>query len=275
MEEAQKTIINFFLNYGIQIIGALIILGLGAMAAKWLGNLMDRWLIKKNMEPPLRLLLCRMVRMLVFGFTAVLALDKFGIPIAPMVAGIGVAGVGIGLAMQGVLSNVVAGLTIIFTKPFRVGEYIELLGVQGKVEMIALFSTTLIHPDRSKVVIPNRKIVGEILHNYGSIRQLDLTVGVAYSTDLGQAIATVREILTANPLVLQDPPPVVGVSVLADSSINLAVKPWVSVDDYNPASAGLYQTIVECFRDRGISIPFPQREVRVLGPATLGEAVAQ
>lgn len=275
MEEAQKTLINFFINYGFQFVGALIILAVGALIAKWLGNLMDRWLITKGMEPPLRLLICRVVRILILALAAVLALDKFGVQVAPLVAGIGVAGIGVGLAMQGVLSNVVAGLTIIFTKPFRVGEYVELLGVQGKVETVALFSTTLVHPDCSKVVIPNRKIVGEILHNYGSLRQLDLSVGVAYSTDLGQAIATVREILAANPRVLKAPAPVVGVSVLADSSINLAVKPWVPVDDCIPAGAELYQTIVERFRDLGISIPFPQREIRVLNAIPEAKAMGQ
>jgi small conductance mechanosensitive channel len=196
----------------------------------------------------------------------VLALDKFGVQIAPLIAGIGVAGVGIGLAAQGVLGNVIAGLTIIFTKPFRVGEYIELLGVYGQVQSIELFSTTLTHPDRSRVVIPNRKIVGEILHNYGMIRQLDLNVGVAYSADLNRALAVVHEILNANPRVLKEPKAVVGIEGLADSAITLGVSPWVSVPDYGAVQLEIYQAIVEQFRARGIEIPFPQREVRMLNP---------
>src|SRR5438093_9240740 len=121
--------------------------------------------------------------------------------VTPLVASIGVAGVGIGLAMQGVLSNMVCGLAIIFLKPFRVGEYIELLGVHGQVTAIELFSTTLAHPDRSRVVIPNRKIVGEVLHNYGTIRQLDLSVGVAYQTNIKEALATLCELVAQNPRV--------------------------------------------------------------------------
>ena len=166
--------------------------------------------------------------------------------------------------MQGVLSNLVAGLTIIFTKPFRVGEYVEMLGVQGQVEMIELFSTTLIHGDRSRVVIPNRRIVGEILQNYGHIRQLDLTVGVAYDSDLSETIAIVRDVLGQNSRVMKDPAAGVGVTMLADSSINIAIRPWTTVADYGPARAELYQAIVERFRERHISIPFPQREVRML-----------
>src|SRR5205085_7688080 len=122
-------------------------------------------------------------------FALVLAVDKFGFQVAPLVAGIGVAGLGIGLAFQGVLSNIVAGLTIIVTKPFRIGEYIEVVGVHGDVVAIELSSTTLLHPDRSRVIIPNRKIVGEILHNFGTMRQVRLAVGVPRSVDLPAALA--------------------------------------------------------------------------------------
>src|SRR5262249_21259958 len=132
-------------------------------------------------------------------FTVVVALDKFGFQIAPLVAGIGVAGLGLGFALQGVLSNVVAGLTIIFTKPFRVGEHIEIVGVRGDVTTIELFSTTLVHPDRSRIIIPNRKIVGEILHNFGTLRQLHLGVMVPHGADLSKALSTAREVVTAGP----------------------------------------------------------------------------
>src|SRR5438552_11938704 len=174
MEDIKNHIIKFLTDYGFQIIGALIILVLGGMVARWVGRVAGSFFEKKGVELPMRTLAVRVIRLLVFGLAVVLALEKFGVPIAPMVAGIGVAGVGIGLAMQGVLSNIVAGLTIIFTKPFRVGEYIEMLGTHGQVASIELFSTTLLHPDRSRIVIPNRKIVGEILHNYGTVRQLDI-----------------------------------------------------------------------------------------------------
>ncbi len=113
-----------------------------------------------------------------------MALQNLGVELLPLIAGLGVAGAGIALATQGVLGNVVAGLSIIFSKPFRVGEYIAIAGVEGTVETISLFSTTLAHVDRSRVIVPNRKIVGEILHNYGRIRQLDVSVGVAYDTDI-------------------------------------------------------------------------------------------
>jgi small conductance mechanosensitive channel len=260
-------VITFLTEYGFQIVGALIIITCGAIIAWWLGRVLNEWLEKKRIEPPICMLVTRVVRLLAFGLATVLALEKAGVPIAPMIAGIGVAGVGVGLAMQGVLSNVVAGLNIIFTKPFRVGEYIEIAEVSGQVQSIELFATTLLHTDQSRVVVPNRKVVGEILHNYGSIRQLDLTVGVAYGTNIEQALAILGDLLKANPRVLKDPTPLLGIAALADSSVTLFVKPWVRVADYNPVSAELYQAILQQFRANRIEIPFPQREVRLLKEA--------
>ena len=264
MSEIQKNVIKFLTEYGFQIIGAIIILVAGVLAARWLGRVAEQWFLKRQVEPPIRILSVRVIRLLVFALAAVLALDKCGVPITPMVAGIGVAGVGIGLATQGVLANMFAGLTIIFTKPFRVGEYIELLGVEGVVASIELFSTTLFHVDKSRVVIPNRKIIGEILHNYGTMRQIDLTIGVAYGTNVGNAMSVIREILSRHPRVLKDPAPVVGVSNLDDSEVNIAVKPWVLVADFGPASSELNLAILEEFQTRNIVMPFPQHEVRIL-----------
>ncbi|MBI2527113.1 MAG: mechanosensitive ion channel [Candidatus Rokubacteria bacterium] len=261
---AREITIDLAIRYGFQLLGALVILAVGWLVARWVGNLTGRWLEQRRMEPPARKLLVHLVRIVVLVFAMVVALDKFGFQVAPLVAGIGVAGLGIGFALQGVLSNLVAGLTIIFTKPFRVGEYVEVLGVHGQVSAIELSTTTLAQVDQSRVVIPNRKIVGEILHNYGRIRQLHLSVGVAYGTDLERALAAARAEVEADPRVLKDPAPVIGVAALADSAITLAVRPWVSVDDCVAAEAALYQALVERFRTGGIEIPFPQCEVRMV-----------
>jgi small conductance mechanosensitive channel len=257
-------IISYLIDNGPKLLGAVVIIFVGVLIARWLGRILLRWLQGKEMEPPVRMLITRITKLLVIGLMAIIALGTLGFNIMALVTGIGVAGVGISLALQGVLGNLVAGLLIIFTKPFRVGEYIELIGVHGQVDAIELFNTTLQHVDRSKVVIPNRKIVGEILHNYGTIRQLDLVVGVAYHSNLPETVRVVREVLAANPRVLKDLTPVVGVSTLADSSIQIAVKPWVAIGDYVPAQAEIYEALVARFREMNIQIPFPQREVRVL-----------
>jgi len=261
---AKEITLDLIIRYGFQVVGAIIILVVGVLLARWIGNLSDRWLTARVKEPPMRLLMVRTIRILILLLTLLVALDKFGFQIAPLVAAVGVAGVGVGFAFQGVLGNIIAGLSIIFTKPYRVGEYIELLNVHGQVVAIELFSTTLIQLDQSRVVIPNRKIVGEILHNYGTIRQLQLKVGVAYNADLEQVIGVAKEIVAANSRALKAPEPVIGVTELGDSSITLSIQPWVAITDMVSARAELYQEIVERFRARKIDIP-PVREVRLLG----------
>jgi small conductance mechanosensitive channel len=260
-------ILDLVIRYGFQLLGALVIIVAGVTAGRWLGSLVDRALQRRALEPPLRALIVRAVKLVVLAFTLIVALDKFGFQVAPLVAGLGVAGLGIGIAVQGVLGNVVAGLSILFTKPFRVGEYIEVLKEQGEVADITLFSTRLVHPDRSRVVIPNRKIIGEILHNFGQIRQIPLQVAVPTATDLTAALATVREVVAANPRVLADPAPFIGVNQVTDAGVRLFAGPWVPVPEYLVAEGELYQALVEAFRARWIALGVPQREVRLTDPA--------
>ena len=262
--EWKDKIADFVVKQGPALFGAMLIVVAGLIASKWICKLLSSWLSRRQLEPPVRMLLTRLVGLVVILFSMLIAVGTIGINIMPLVTGIGVIGVGVSLAMQGVLGNLVAGLLIIFTKPFRVGEYIAIIGVQGLVETVELFNTTLLHPDRSRVVIPNRKIVGEVLHNYGTIRQLDLQVGVAYNTDIPATLALVRQILSGNSRVLKELAPGVGVTKLDDSSINIAIAPWVTVSDFGAAKGEIYQAIIERFRDAGISIPFPQREIHLL-----------
>jgi small conductance mechanosensitive channel len=260
-------LMEYVIRYGFQVLGAVIVLAVGALITRWVGKLTHQWLQRHDMEPPVRMLLVKGVQVVILSFAVMAALGQLGVQIAPLLAGIGVAGLGVGLALQGVLSNVVAGLSIIFTKPYRVGEHISLLGVQGDVVAINLFSTILTHPDRSCVVIPNRKIVGEILHNFSTIRQLNLKVGVAYSTNLNEALAIIRVILAQNPGILTDPAPAVGISQLGDSAITISIDPWVSVVNFVRVQGELNQAIIERFRAAHIEIPFPQHEVRLLSTA--------
>src|SRR5688572_16732260 len=257
-------IATYVVEQGPALLGALLIIVAGLIASKWITRLLSAWLSRRQLEPPVRMLLTRVTALVIILFSGLIAVGTIGVDIMPLVTGIGVIGVGVSLAMQGVLGNLVAGLLIIFTKPYRVGEYVEIIGVQGVVDTIELFNTTLLHPDRSRVVIPNRKIVGEVLHNYGTIRQLDLSVGVSYDTNIPAALAAIREVLSGNSRVLKELAPGLGVKELADSSINIAVKPWTHVNDFGPAGAEINLAIVERFRAAGISIPFPQREIRIL-----------
>lgn len=258
LEHVQRTVIDSAIQFGPKLLVATIIIVFGFYVGRWIGRVTEGTLHKFHLEPPVQELLVRIVRVVVLALFTIMALQNLGVELLPLIAGLGVAGAGIALAMQGVLSNIVAGLTIIFSKPFRVGEYISIVGEEGQVENISLFSTVLSHTDRSQVVIPNRKIVGEILHNYGNIRQLDILVRVAYDTDLDEALAIARGILQDNPHVLKEPPPVVTVNKLAPYAVEIAVKPWVQVPDYTAAHGEISKAIVEAFRSRDITIPLPE-----------------
>jgi len=256
--------VDFLLEKGPNLVGAVIVLVAGFIAARVVCRLLGKWLEHRHLEPPVRMLLVRVTWLIIMAIFVMIALGTMGVAVGPLIALMSVAGVGIGLAMQGVLANLVSGLLIIFTKPFRVGEYIEVIGNYGQVSAIELFSTTLTHVDKSRVVIPNRKIVGEVLHNYGTIRQHDIKVGVAYGTNLPRAITAIEGILARNPKVLKDPPPLVVVHSFADSAIEIAVRPWSKVPEFGAAANEVKLAVVEAFQTHGIQIPFPQREVRVL-----------
>jgi small conductance mechanosensitive channel len=274
IDRLTTTALDLSFNYGPRVAFALAILAAGWIAGRWIGRISEQQLSRYRLEKPVVQLLVRIARLAVIALFAIVALQNLGVELLPLIAGLGVAGAGVALAMQGVLSNIVAGLTIIFTRPFGVGDYISIVGVEGRVEDINLFDTTLSHSDRSKVVVPNRKIVGEILHNYGQIRQVSVVVGVAYGTDLARAIDALGDVLSDNPRVLADPVPVIAVASLGDSTINLAVKPWVSVTDFGAATSEINRSIVEAFQARGIDIPFPQRVVQLVGAEPAVRAVA-
>ena len=263
LEQVKNTLVDIAIRFGPRLLTALLIVGLGILVTRWLGKWLARALAHIDLEPPVRSLLVRIGRMLVLVLFVILALQNLGVELLPLIAGLGIAGAAIALGLQGVLGNVAAGLTIIFTKPFRVGEYVSIAGEEGQVENISIFSTTLSHVDLSRIVIPNRKIAGEILHNYGAIRQLDLSVGIAYDSDLTAALAAIENALQANARVLKEPAPVIQAVRLAERSVTIAVKPWVAVADYVPATGEINHSIIVALRGRSIVIPVPQ-EVRLL-----------
>jgi len=235
LEESRHRLTELALQYAPGLLAAIAVLVVGYFAGRWAGRALDRLLLRLDLDVTVRILLVRIARLLVLALFAIMALQNLGVELLPLVAGLGIAGAGIALALQGVLGNLAAGLTIIFTRPFKVGEYIS--------------------------------IVGEILHNYGTIRQLLIEVGVAYDSDLGHALDVVRNVLEGNSVVLKEPAPVLQVASLGDSSINIRVMPWVDIADYVGARGTLNREVVEAFRDAQIVIPFPQREVRLLGGA--------
>lgn len=265
IEHFKETAGTLAIQSGPRVLAAIVLVIAGVVVGRWIGRIADRGLNRFRLEPPVRHLLVRVVRALVVGLFAIMALQNLGVELLPLIAGLGVAGAGVALAMQGVLGNLMAGLTIIFTKPFRVGEYVSIAGEEGQVQSISLSTTVLSHPDLSQVVIPNRKIVGEILHNYGKIRQLEIAIGIGRDTDLESALSAMATVLRDNPRCLRDPMPAVTVSGFADGAIRVTAQPWVNAPDYSAAASEIRKAIVETFRARQIVVPPPLREVRVVG----------
>ena len=264
LDQVRSTAIDLGMKFGPKLVVAILILLAGVVVGRWAGRTTLRVLARLNLDSPVRSLLERGVRLLVFGLFAIMALQNLGVELLPLIAGLGVAGAGVALAMQGVLGNLVAGLTIIFTRPFRVGDYVSIAKEEGEVLDVSLFNTTLGHPDRSRVVIPNRRIVGEIMHNYGKIRQLTVEVSVAMDANLAAAQSAIQEVLQGNARVLKDPVPAVLVNRLGAGQVAIFVGPWVNVPDYANATSEVNQAILEAFRRGGIPAPVPQREVRML-----------
>jgi small conductance mechanosensitive channel len=257
LQQTQDLATRLAVEYGPRMLSAAVILIIGVVATKWIARVTMKGLERFALEPPVRDLLVRIVRIVVLGLFLIMALQNLGVELVPLIAGLGIAGAGIALALQGVLGNVAAGLTIIFTRPFRVGEYISIAGEEGEVRDISLFSTTLRHADLSRVVIPNRKIAGEILHNYGELRQLDVRVALAYSTDLDAALAVIDEVLRANPRVLREPPPVVQTARLGELSIAVSVKPWAAVADYEATIGEINAELMRRLGTRGLGLQVP------------------
>jgi small conductance mechanosensitive channel len=271
LDQAKVTLLDLAIRFGPKLLVAILIMITGGISGAWLARALYRGLHKFELEPPVRLLITRFVQVLVFGLFLILALENLGVQLLPLIAGLGVAGAGIALATQGVLSNAVAGLTIIFSKPYRVGEYIAIAGVEGQVEAVTLFNTALLHADRSRVIVPNRKIVGEILHNYGRLRQSDVRINLPYDTNLTLALAAIGDLVRANPRVLTDPAPFIGLASLGDSAVQIAVKPWVSAEYFGVIESELNLTINQALRERAITVAYPRREVRLIGAAADAE----
>ena len=244
-------------QYGPRVLTATLVLVAGLFVMQWVAKFAARGLSRLSLEQPVRDLMLRVLKIIVLFLFLLIALQNLGIDLLPLLAGLGIAGAGIALALQGVLGNVAAGLTIIFTRPFRVGEYISIAGVEGVVDTISIFSTVLRHADTSAVVIPNRKIAGEILHNYGEVRQLDLGVNVAYGTDVEAVVNAIGAVLAANPRVLKSQAPIVQAAALGEFGIRIVIRPWVAVKDFGAAPGEINPAVVRALRERGVTIPVP------------------
>jgi len=266
MTSVSDQLLVFITTYGIKIIGAIVILILGRIAAGLGRRIVRRILEKSDVDVAIVKFVGTLAYFLILIFALLAALAKFGIQTASFVAILGAAGFAIGFALQGSLANFAAGVLILVLRPFKVGDYIIGAGEGGTVQEIQLFTTVLATPDNVKIMVPNGKLFGDIIKNFSTYdtRRVDLVMGIGYSSDIQKAYDVMMDIITKDARILSDPPPQIAVSELADSSVNFVVRPWVKKEDYWNVKFDLTRKIKEAFDENNIEIPFPQQTVHML-----------
>ncbi|HDY7621180.1 TPA: small-conductance mechanosensitive channel MscS [Vibrio vulnificus] len=256
---------DLLIQYGVNIISAIVILFIGNIIVKAVANSVSKVLNKKEMDKAVVEFIHGLVRYLLFVIVLIAALGRVGVETASVVAVIGAAGLAVGLALQGSLSNFAAGVLIVAFRPFKSGDYVEIGGVAGSVEAIQIFQTVLKTPDNKMVVVPNSGVIGGAITNYSrhATRRVDLMIGVSYKSDLKKTKQVIRETLEKDARILKDPDMTIGVVALADSSVNFVVRPWCKTEDYWNVYFDSMQTIKEALDANGIEIPFPQMDVHL------------
>ncbi len=243
-----------------------LILFVGSIAIRWVlritGTALQR---SKRVSEILEKFLLTVLHKVLWVVLIMLALPRIGVEVGPLIAGLGVGGFIIGFAFQESLGNLAAGLMLLINQPYQIGEYVEIGGVAGSVREMNVMATTLTTPDNKKVMVPNRKIWGSEIINYTAMptRRVDLTIGISYKAEIGKAFSVVSRVLGDHAAVLKDPAPTIGVVTLADSSVNLVVRPWVKTSDYWTTYFDVTRKIKEAFDAEGVGIPFPQMDVHV------------
>lgn len=251
--------------YGLKVLAALAILVIGRIVARLIAAGLNRAMAKSKVEPSLIGFTHNLVYALLLTFVIIAALGQLGIQTTSFVAVVGAAGLAVGLALQGSLSNFAAGVLILIFKPYRIGDYVKAGGGEGVVKEIGIFTTTVLTLDNRTQIIPNAAATGGMIENFSKegTRRLDLVAGVSYGDDILKVKRILKEILDNEPRILPEPKPTIGLMEMGDSSINFAFRPWVKTADYWDLFFDLQERIKIRFDEEGVTIPFPQRDVHL------------
>ena len=268
LQEMQKyydMVAAFFINYSMQIIGAVIIVVLGIVVSKYLHKSVLRLLLKHNFDETLSQFVANFLRFLVIAMVAILALGKLGISVAPFIAAIGALSLTAGLALQGSVANFAAGVVLIATKPFKIGDTITVHDVYGEVAEIKLAYTQLVNEDKELITIPNKYMIGDVLVNSFEYRVVEGSIGIAYESDIDKAIALIFEVLKAHKELNAQNEPIVGIKGFGDSAIEIAYRYWAPSKSFFKTQFAVNAQVFASFKRENIVIPFPQREIKILG----------
>jgi len=266
-EDAVRTVMEAVSTYGLDVIGAIIILIVGWIVAGWIKRISTLGLKKTGKVDDLIIgFVSNGIRYAVLIFTGIAVLERFGVETTSFVAVVGAMGLAIGLAMQGALSNVAAGIMILLFRPFKVGDFIEGGGVSGTVKTVSLFLTYLNTADNVEIILPNSALWHTSIKNYSynDTRRLDLLFGIGYDDDIDKALKIINEIIAADGRGLSDPAPLVVVGNLGESSVDLVVRVWCKSGDYWALKWHMLKTVKQTFDKKDISFPYPQRDVHLI-----------
>lgn len=265
MEQIWQPVRQWLALYGLQVVGALVTLLMGFFAARVASGFFRRVLVRAKVEATLVGFFGDIMRYLLIAIVIIATLNQLGFATSSLIAVLGGMALAVGLALQGQLASLAAGVLLLITRPFKIGDMVEAGGVTGTVEGISILNTRLSGFDGTKIVMPNTSVWGGKIVNYFETptRRIDLVFGIGYEDDLKKAKQVLEEIVTADPRVLKDPAPSVVVVELADSSVNLAVRPWVNNADWWSTRCDVIERVKLRFDEEGISIPFPQQDVHL------------
>jgi len=265
-------VIDFFVNYSFQVVGAILVLVIGVVVARAVSSFFLKLFEKKEFDITLSKFIAATVKGIILGFAFIVAIGKFGITIAPFIAALAAMAFGASFAIQGPLANYGAGLVIILTRPFVVGNTIKVSDVSGIVDEIKLGATILTDEDGVKITIPNKHIVGEIIHNSEERKIVEEMVGISYDSDPEKAIQIIKEALEAFQEISKEPPPQIGIQEFGDSSINIGLRYWIPTNKYFKTLYQVNLSVYEHLKAENVKIPFPQRDVHIVSRSQDGSS---
>lgn len=267
LTEYTDMIVEYGTEYGLNIVFAVLILIIGMMAAGWVKRMVIKMCKKSTkIDDTLGAFFSSLARYVVIIFTILAVLDRFGVETASLIAILGAASLAIGLALQGTLSNVAAGVMLLIFRPFKIGQFVDAAGHAGSVKHIGLFVTEMATGDNVQIIIPNSQIWGASIKNFSSNenRRVDLVIGIGYDDDIDKAIAEIGSVCDADDRVLKDPATSIFVGELGASSVDIVVRAWTASGNYWPLKAALTKEIKHRFDDKEISFPYPQQDVHIV-----------
>jgi small conductance mechanosensitive channel len=270
IQDILQIVYGVLATYGINVVGAFLIIIVGFMVAGWARRTLERTLSRSGkMDATLVRFFGSLIRYAIMGFVIIAALQRFGVEATSLVAVFGAAGLAIGLALQGMLSNVAAGIMLLMFRPFKIGDFVDIGGQAGTVKEVGLFTTELATDDNVKIIMPNGQIWGSAIKNFSAnpTRRVDLVMGIDYGDNIDTAMATINRVIGEEPRALSDPESTVAVAELADSSVDIVVRVWVNAADYWGVRWDLTKKLKEQLEADGISIPFPQQTVHHVNQA--------